>query len=175
MRILLSRERGKTDISLTARSGAAADNDNILILCADISRLSFTDDIITNYCNRIQVNERFALYYLSDFSRIEKEAVIKLLSKYGSGRCEAEYIRIDENVLIDLLNKLLQALLKDKDSFFSMIETKCNSIIKEYIKETSKISIDDAEERLIELTYLHLIKNASLNSHRISLKAVKHT
>ena len=70
---------------------------------------------------------------------------------YGSGRCEAEYIRIDENVMIDLLNKLLQALLKDKDSFFSMIETKCNSIIKEYIKETSKISIDDAEERLNEL------------------------
>ena len=69
-------------------------------------------------------------------------------SAYGSGRCEAEYLRIDEYGMTDLLNKLLRSLIKDKAGFYAMVETKCNSIIREYIKETYRISIEDAEERL---------------------------
>ena len=73
-------------------------------------------------------------------------------SAYGSGRCEAEYVRINEDWLLDSLNKLFALLLKNKDSFFAMIETKCGSIIKEYIRDTSGVAIEEAEERLDELT-----------------------
>lgn len=72
-------------------------------------------------------------------------------SAYGTGRCESEYIRIEEDWLKESLNTLFQALLQDKDSFFALVETKCNSIIKEYIASTSGLEIEEAEEELLEL------------------------
>lgn len=70
---------------------------------------------------------------------------------YGSGRCESEYIRINEDWLIDSLNRLFHLLVEDKATFFNIIESKCNSVIKEYIKNTSQFTIEDAEEELAEL------------------------
>ena len=71
-------------------------------------------------------------------------------SAYGTGRCESDYVRIEESWLREALNKLFGALLGEKDSFFTMVETKCSSIIKEYVKETSGIAIEEAEEQIVE-------------------------
>ena len=72
-------------------------------------------------------------------------------SAYGSGRCESDYIRIDEDWLKDALNKILMTLLEDKDSFFTMVESNCNSVIKEYLRESRGIDFEEAEEQIAEL------------------------
>ncbi|MGM9935806.1 MAG: hypothetical protein ACI38A_00495 [Candidatus Ornithomonoglobus sp.] len=72
-------------------------------------------------------------------------------SAYGTGRCESEYMRVNEDWLIDSLNKVFNLLIEDKDSFFNMVETKCNSVIKEYVRNTSQFTIEDVEEELSEL------------------------
>lgn len=72
-------------------------------------------------------------------------------SSYGSGRCDSEYIRIDEDWLKSALNTLFKSLLNDRESFFTLVETRCNSIIKEYIRNTSGIVLEEVENRLDEL------------------------
>jgi|GEM_PF-352072 len=72
-------------------------------------------------------------------------------SSYGSGRCDSEYIRIDEDWLKSALNTLFKSLLDDRESFFTLVETRCNSIIKEYIRNTSGIVLEEVENRLDEL------------------------
>ncbi|MFR7719940.1 MAG: hypothetical protein ACLU0Y_01740, partial [Hominilimicola sp.] len=68
-----------------------------------------------------------------------------------SGRCDSEYIRIDEDWLKSALNTLFKSLLDDRESFFTLVETRCNSIIKEYIRNTSGIVLEEVENRLDEL------------------------
>ena len=72
-------------------------------------------------------------------------------SSYGSGRCDSEYIRIDEDWLKSALNTLFKSLLDDRESFFTLVETRCNSIIKEYIRNTSGIVLEEVENRLDKL------------------------
>ena len=72
-------------------------------------------------------------------------------SSYGSGRCDSEYIRIDEDWLKSALNTFFKSLLDDRESFFTLVETRCNSIIKEYIRNTSGIVLEEVENRLDEL------------------------
>ena len=42
-------------------------------------------------------------------------------------------------------------MLDDRESFFTLVETRCNSIIKEYIRNTSGIVLEEVENRLDEL------------------------
>lgn len=72
-------------------------------------------------------------------------------STYGSERCEADFIRVDEQWLKDNLNLLFNYLIKDKQSFLSLIESKCNTIIGEYIQSTAGLDIDALEEEISEL------------------------
>ena len=48
-----------------------------------IKDLNIADDIILNYCNIITKHGRYALYYLTDNSQIEKEKIITVLSEHG--------------------------------------------------------------------------------------------
>ena len=63
----------------------------------------------------------------------------------------ATHIRIDEDWLKSALNTLFKSLLDDRESFFTLVETRCNSIIKEYIRNTSGIVLEEVENRLDEL------------------------
>ena len=49
------------------------------------------------------------------------------------------------------LNTLFKSLLDDRESFFTLVETRCNSIIKEYIRNTIGIVLEEVENRLDEL------------------------
>lgn len=69
----------------------------------------------------------------------------------AAGRCDSEYIRIDEDWLKSALNTLFKSLLNDRESFFTLVETRCNCIIKEYIRNTSGIVLEEVENRLDEL------------------------
>ncbi|NMB27487.1 MAG: recombinase family protein, partial [Tissierellia bacterium] len=72
-------------------------------------------------------------------------------SSYGKNRCEAEYTRVNEDWLMDGLDKLFNYLLKDKEDFFNAVEQKCNSLIREYIRESSGFDLDEIKEELTEL------------------------
>jgi len=70
---------------------------------------------------------------------------------YGTARCTDEYIRIEENWLKQILDKLLRNLVDDKDAFFKMVEANCSAVVQEYIKKTAGFDIDDLESELQEL------------------------
>lgn len=72
-------------------------------------------------------------------------------SAYGAGRCESEYIRIEEDWLKSGLDNLFNYLIQDKDNFFQTIEDKCQKLIQEYIQETSGYDIDELQEEIEEL------------------------
>ncbi|MCL1821028.1 MAG: recombinase zinc beta ribbon domain-containing protein [Oscillospiraceae bacterium] len=70
---------------------------------------------------------------------------------YGTARCTDEYVRIDENWLKQILDKLLHNLVDDKDAFFKMVEASCSAVVQEYIKKTAGFDIYDLESELQEL------------------------
>ncbi len=70
---------------------------------------------------------------------------------YGTARCTDEYVRIDEELLKRILDKLFRSLVSDKDAFFKMVEANCSAVVQEYIKNTAGFDIDDLEAELQEL------------------------
>lgn len=73
-------------------------------------------------------------------------------SAYGSGRCEAEHIRIDEDWLLACLRQMLGAMVQNKARFFNMVEQKCNEAIKNYLASTMEISPSEIKRRMDDLT-----------------------
>lgn len=71
---------------------------------------------------------------------------------YGAERCKAEYIRVEEGELKTSLDLLFSYLIQDKKAFFNLIESKCNAIIQDYIRETVGVDIEEFEDELGELS-----------------------
>jgi len=72
-------------------------------------------------------------------------------SAYGSARCTDEYIRIDEQHLIKLLEEKFKILTSDDSDFFEEIEEQCNDAVSEYIKSTVGFDIEEIEDELRDL------------------------
>lgn len=72
-------------------------------------------------------------------------------SAYGSERCSSEHIRIEEEWLKVGLDSLFSYLIQDKHSFYSLIESKCNAIIQDYIQQTAGFDFEEVESELEEL------------------------
>lgn len=72
---------------------------------------------------------------------------------YGTGRCESEYIRVEESWLIQNLNLLFNYLIQDKQGFYRLIESKCNALINTYIQDSIGLDIDVLESELTELNF----------------------
>lgn len=72
-------------------------------------------------------------------------------SAYGKNRCESEYTRINEDWLKEGLDSLFSYLVEGKASFFDEVERKCNSLVREYIRDNNGIDLDDAKAELNEL------------------------
>jgi hypothetical protein len=72
-------------------------------------------------------------------------------SAYGKNRCAAEYTRINEDWLKAGLDKLFSYLVMDKSNFLDEVERKCNSLIREYIRDNNGIDLDEVKEELAEL------------------------
>ena len=70
---------------------------------------------------------------------------------YGTARCTDEYVRIDEEWLKQVLDKLFHSLVDDKDAFFKMVEINCSAVVQEYIKSTIGFDIEDLEAELQDL------------------------
>ena len=69
---------------------------------------------------------------------------------YGTARCTDEYVKIGEDWLKQVLNKLLRSLIDDKDAFYKMVETNCSTVVQEYIKNTAGFDIGELESELQE-------------------------
>ena len=72
-------------------------------------------------------------------------------SAYGKNRCESEYVRVNEDWLKDGLDRLFSYLVKDKETFFEEVERKCNSLIREYVRDSNGFDLDEVKEELKEL------------------------
>lgn len=93
---------------------------------------------------------------------------------YGSERCSAEYIRIEERWLKSHLNMLFNFLIQDKKSFFNLIENKCNLIIQDYIKETVGLDIVELQDELSNLSAQRERLKALAVKGLIGLEEVEH-
>jgi len=60
-------------------------------------------------------------------------------------------VKIDEEWLKQVLDKLLHSLVDDKDAFFKMVEANCCAVVQEYIKNTAGFNLDDLESELQDL------------------------
>lgn len=72
-------------------------------------------------------------------------------SAYGKNRCAVEYTRINEDWLKAGLDKLFSYLVVDKSNFLDEVERKCNSLIREYIRDSNGIDLGEAKAELSEL------------------------
>lgn len=71
-------------------------------------------------------------------------------SAYGKDRCSSQYVRIEEEWLKNALDTLFDYLIQDKEAFMKLIESKCDSIIRQHIKETAGFDIVQIQEQLKE-------------------------
>jgi DNA invertase Pin-like site-specific DNA recombinase len=70
---------------------------------------------------------------------------------YGTARCSAEYIRIDEDWMKAIIENLLRRLITEKDAFYKQVEDECNRAIREYIRSTDGLDVGDVEAGLRDL------------------------
>ena len=70
---------------------------------------------------------------------------------YGTARCADEYVRLDEQRLMQGLDELLRSLVDDKERFFRLVEAYCGTFVQEYIKSTAGFEADDLESTLLEI------------------------
>jgi len=72
-------------------------------------------------------------------------------SAYGTARCTDEYVRINEELLKTVMDKLLRSLVDDKETFLKNVEASCTKVVQEYIKKTAGFDISDVETELSEI------------------------
>ncbi|MDF2537130.1 MAG: Resolvase domain protein [Herbinix sp.] len=70
---------------------------------------------------------------------------------YGSARCTSPHIRIEEEDALTGLTLLFDALIKDREAFFRMIESKCSEVIKEYLTNATGLNLDELNKELKDL------------------------
>ena len=70
---------------------------------------------------------------------------------YGSEKCPEKCIRIEEEDALRGLALLFDTLVKDRESFFKMIESKCSDVIKEYLNNATGLDLDGLHKELKEL------------------------
>ena len=72
-------------------------------------------------------------------------------SAYGSDRCAAEHVRIDEDWLLAAIRQLIGSMVKDKQAFYALAEQKCNAIIQKYLESTKGLSADEINRQINEI------------------------
>jgi len=72
--------------------------------------------------------------------------------KYGKEKCSAEHIRLEEADVLFAISQLFDYLVQDRESFFSLVESTCNRLIKEHIKQSSSIDLEEMEQQLSTLS-----------------------
>ena len=70
---------------------------------------------------------------------------------YGSDRCTAEYIRLEEEDILSALSLLFDYLVQDRVGFFKLVEDTCTRLIKEHIRQSGNIDIEAMEDELSTL------------------------
>jgi len=70
---------------------------------------------------------------------------------YGTARCTDEYVRIEEEWLKIVIERLLHELIYEKEKFFKQVEDSCNKAVQEYIRGTIGFDIVDVESELSDL------------------------
>ena len=70
---------------------------------------------------------------------------------YGSDRCAAEYVRIDEDWLLAAIRQLIGSMVKDKQTFYALAEQKCNAVIQKYLEGTKGLSADEINRQIKEV------------------------
>ncbi len=70
---------------------------------------------------------------------------------YGSARCTAEHIRVEEEDVLRGLTLLFDSLVQDREAFFKLIEAKCSDVIKEYLKNATGLNFNELNKELKDL------------------------
>ncbi len=73
-------------------------------------------------------------------------------SAYGKDRCSSQYVRIEEEWLKQAIDALFDYLIEDKEEFMKLIESKCNAIIHQHVKETAGYDLTEIQKQLKEYT-----------------------
>ncbi len=69
----------------------------------------------------------------------------------GSNKCTSEHIRVDEDWLKEGILKLIKFLIDDRDSFHDMIEKRCDTYVKEYIRRTTGEDTSAIKDEIVQL------------------------
>lgn len=69
---------------------------------------------------------------------------------YGKERCNAEHIRLEEEEVLSALALLFDYLEQDRTGFFELVENACNRLIKEHIRQSGNIDLEELHEELAE-------------------------
>ena len=72
-------------------------------------------------------------------------------SAYGTDRCTAEHVRIDEDWLLASIRKLLASMVQDRQKFTAMVEKKCTETIQAYLQNTRGLSTDELRQQLDDI------------------------
>ncbi len=67
---------------------------------------------------------------------------------YGSARCKAPSIRVEEEDVLSSLSLLFDCLIQDRESFFKLLESKASALIKEHVNQIIGIDLGVAEKEL---------------------------
>ena len=70
---------------------------------------------------------------------------------YGREKCTAEHIRLEEADVLSALSVLFDYLVQDRKGFFDLVESTCNKLIKEYIRQSGTVDLDELEDGLEDL------------------------
>lgn len=71
-------------------------------------------------------------------------------SAYGKKPCTAEYVRLEEKDVLSALAILFNYLEQDREDFFTLVENTCNRLIKEHIRQSGSIDLDELQEELAD-------------------------
>ena len=93
-------------------------------------------DEVLDYCAIVKSKGKYAIYYLTDSTRIEKELIFEILDKYGLDFTQNEIVSILRNIYPDLHAYLLPFRFKNDllDSYFQIYkyEKVINKIFPEF-------------------------------------------
>jgi DNA invertase Pin-like site-specific DNA recombinase len=69
----------------------------------------------------------------------------------GQEKCDAKYIKLEEADVLSALSQLFAYLEQDRDEFFKLVESACNRLIKEYIRQSANIDLEGLHDDLSDL------------------------
>lgn len=114
---------------------------------AMLSNFGNPEDEVLDYCSMVKSKERYAIYYLTDITRLEKELIFEMLDKYALDFMREEIEMVVEHIYPDLYAYLLPFRFKNDllDYYFQLY--KYEKVINKIFPEFETIVYEQARKR----------------------------